>query len=245
MYYDQVGKLAPLFGRLPLPAEHYYYHENAVANLVSLGKICEEFRVVFDFDVHDTFYIFNNDETYIVFDKTRNNLYCLSVFHGDVQECCFVTTVAGVEIEYSGLDRRRAKAVRSLQKRIGFPSDNNLANTIDYNVVGNCQFNRRDIRIANKIHGKSVAKLKEKLSKRKAKMFRIDMKRDVPKTIMDAYRKTHFNIDIMYVNKVAYLTAISEHIRMTNCIAIKGREKNRMSDAIERIIEQYNQRVSK
>ena len=98
MYYNQVGKLAALLGHLPLPAEHYYYHENTVANIVSLGKIYKEFRFVFDSDVHDAFYIFNNDGTYIVFDKTRNNLYCLSVFDGDVQECCFVTTVAGVEI---------------------------------------------------------------------------------------------------------------------------------------------------
>ena len=133
--------------------------------------------------------------------------------------------------------------MRSLQRRIGFPpSDNDLANAIDYNVVGNCQFNQRDIRIANKIHGKSVAELKGKSTKRKAKMSRIDMKRDVPKEIMDAYQKIHLDIDIMCVNKVAYLTTISEHIRMTNCVPIKGGEKSRVSDAIERIIEQYNQR---
>ena len=59
MYYNQVGKLAPLLRHLPLPAEHYYYHKNAVATLVSLGRICEEFRVVFDSGVHDAFYIFN------------------------------------------------------------------------------------------------------------------------------------------------------------------------------------------
>ena len=46
----------------------------------------------------------------------------------------------------------------------------------------------------------------------------------------------------MYVNKVAYLTAISEHIRMTNYITIKGQEKNRVWDTIELIVKQYNQR---
>ena len=118
MFYNRVGKLASLLRHLQLLAEYYYYHKNTVANLMSLGRICEEFRVVFDSGVHDAFYIFNNDGTYIVFDTTRNNLYCLSMFDGDVQECRFVTTVAGVEMEYSGLDRRRAEAVQSLQKKI-------------------------------------------------------------------------------------------------------------------------------
>lgn len=44
------------------------------------------------------------------------------------------------------------------------------------------------------------------------------------------------------MNKVAYLTAISEHIRMTNCIAIKGQEKHCVSDAIELIIKQYDKK---
>lgn len=160
IFYDQVGKLASLLMHLLLPAEDYYYHENTVANLMSLRKICKEFRVVFDLGVHDAFYIFNDDDTYIVFDKARNNLYCLSMFDGDEQDYCFVTTVARVEMEYLGLDRRRVEAVKSLQKRIGFPNDNNLANAIDYNVIGNYQFNQQDIRITNKIHGKSVAELK-------------------------------------------------------------------------------------
>ena len=224
MFYNQVGKLASLLRHLPLPAEDYYYHKNAVAILVSLGRICEEFRVVFDLGVHDEFYIFNDDGTYIVFNKTRDNLYCLSVFDGDDQECFFVTTVAGVEMECSGLDRRRAEVVQSLQKKIGFPNDNNLTCAIDYNIVGNCQFNQQDIHIANKIHGKSAAELKDKLTKIKTKMSGIDMKRDIPKAIIDAYQEIHLDIDIMYMNKVTYLTAISEHIRMMKCITINVRE---------------------
>ena len=48
MFYEQMGKLASILRHLPLPAEDYYYHKNVVANLLSLGQICKEFRVVFD-----------------------------------------------------------------------------------------------------------------------------------------------------------------------------------------------------
>ena len=83
LFYKQMGKLTSMLKHLALPAENYYYHKNAVANLISLGQVCKDFRVVFDSDVHDAFYIFNDDGTYVVFWKTRNNLYCLSIFDVD------------------------------------------------------------------------------------------------------------------------------------------------------------------
>ena len=134
--------MASILKHLPLPAENYYYHKNAVANLVSLGRICKEFRVMFDSGVHDTFYIFNDDGTHVVFKKTRNNLYCLSVFEDDDQICGVVTTAAGRDIECSNLDRRRAEAVLSLQRRIGFPDSDDLAYAIEYNLVGGYQFSQ-------------------------------------------------------------------------------------------------------
>ena len=97
---------------------------------------------MFNSSVHDTFYIFNDDGTYIVFNKTKNNLYCLSIYDGDEYDCCYITTVVAIEIEFSELDQKRAEAISSLQKRTGFLSDNDLANAIDYNVVDNYQFNQ-------------------------------------------------------------------------------------------------------
>ena len=71
LFYEQMGKLNYILKPLPLPAENYYYHENAVANLLSLGQVCKQFRVLFDSDVHNAFYIFNNNGSYVVFTKTR------------------------------------------------------------------------------------------------------------------------------------------------------------------------------
>ena len=111
-----------------------------------------------------------------------------------------------MDLECSELDRKRAIALRSLQKKIEFPSDNDLANAIDYNVIGKCQFNRRDICIVNKRDGRCIAELKRKLTKRKTKMKIADVNYEVPRVIMDAYSKIYLDIDIMYA-------AISDHIK--------------------------------
>ena len=55
LFYEQMGNLNSILRHLPLPAENYYYHENAVANLLSLGRVCKQFRVLFNSDVHDAF----------------------------------------------------------------------------------------------------------------------------------------------------------------------------------------------
>ena len=150
--------------------------------------------------------------------------------------------MAGIQVEYSKLDQKRVVVVRSLQKRIGFPNDNDLANTIDYNVIDNCQFNQQDICIANKIRGKSIAELKGKSTKRKAKMARGDMKCEVQKAIMDAYGEIHLDINIMYMNKVTYFTVISQNIRCIHCMSIKGQVKHQVLDALKKIIKLYKKR---
>ena len=68
------------------------------------------------------------------------------------------------------VDRTRAKAVREMQEVLASPSDYDLANAIENNVVGATPFTRRDVRIASIIHGPDVAGMKGKSVKRPSKM---------------------------------------------------------------------------
>ena len=72
--------------------------------------------------------------------------------------------------QYSDADYNRAKGVRKLQERLGFPSDADLANALEYNVLGPCEYNARDIMIANKLFGPSLANARGKMTERKVKI---------------------------------------------------------------------------
>ena len=82
----------------------------------------------------------------------------------------FFGIVKGKMAMFSNMDCKRAEAVQNLQGRLGFPSDVTLAKLIEYNVIGTCQFNRCDIRIAKKIWGLGKGPLKGKSNARKGKM---------------------------------------------------------------------------
>lgn len=79
-----------------------------------------------------------------------------------------------MEIQYSGLVWKHVIVDWCLQEYLGFPSDIDLANAIDYNILSTCQFNRREIKIMYKIHGSSVAVVKGKSTKKtkQNEMFR-------------------------------------------------------------------------
>ena len=94
MKYNQLGSLSTLLRNFLLPIDEYYYHNNIVANLASIGRIRKELRTVFDSGIDNVSYMFNNDGTYIVVNKTRNNLYCLFFFDDNEHDCCYITTVA-------------------------------------------------------------------------------------------------------------------------------------------------------
>ena len=133
LFYEQMDKLTSILKHLQLPADNYYYHEDAVANLISLGQVCKEFRVLFDSGVNNAFYIFNDDDTYVVFTKTRNNLYSLSIFDNGGQNHNVMTALAGIGLNCLGLDQKRAEAVLSVQVVMILHTPSNTTWLVDIN----------------------------------------------------------------------------------------------------------------
>jgi hypothetical protein len=73
-----------------------------------------------------------------------------------------IQTVKDEQSKFSTIDCTRAEALRKLQEVLACPSDFDLANAVEHNVIGNNPFTRRDVRIAKQIYGPDVAALKGK-----------------------------------------------------------------------------------
>lgn len=87
--------------------------------------------------------------------------------------------------------------------------------------------------------------LKDESIRIKMEVSRMNVKQNVPETITDTYQQIHLNINIMYVNKVSYMTAICIHIKMMNYIIMIGQDKHQMLDTVEMITQQYSQSGSR
>ena len=165
-----IGTLSKAFEHLPLPKKGYYYDQNAMANLLSLGQLADEFAVKMNAAIDDAIYVYDRDGKYIRFARTKANLYCAYLHPDDGEDKCYLSTVKDRKALFTEADCKRAEAVRNLQSRLGFPSDVDLTNAMEYNVLGPCNFNRRDIRIAEKIFGPNAGAMKGKTTNSKRKM---------------------------------------------------------------------------
>ena len=237
-----IGRLCNDLNTLPLPSDGYYYYPTGVVNILSLAMVAETKRVVMDSAIDNAIYVFNEDGTYVRFAKTSNGMYCIEVTTGDDNHMVMAhQTVIGESAHFSAIDCRRAAKVRELQEVLACPSDIDLANAVEHNVIGNNPFTRRDIRIAKKIFGPDIPSLKGKTVKRKSKMPEDDLL-DVPSYIMKEYTKIHLSMDVMHVNGLKFLITHSKHIGLLQTYCVRKSNRETILACILKMIQSYGSR---
>jgi hypothetical protein len=218
---NYIGSLCEDLNTLPLPAEGYYYYPKGVANILSLAMVAETKRVVMDSAIDNAIYVFNEDGSYVRFAKTPNGMYCIDIASDNNNHVVMAhQTEKGESAHFSAIDCRRAAKVRELQEVLACPSDIDLANAVEHNVICNNPFTRRDICIAKKIFGPDIPAMKGKTVKRKSKMPREDDISDIPSNIIKECSNVHLSVDIMHVNGIKFLISRSKHIGLlqTYCV---------------------------
>ena len=102
------------------------------------------------------------------------------------------------------------------------------------------------MKIANDIYdySKGAAMGKFKHPRKGVKMDRTteDMAAPVPPTIMKYYRDVHLDIDILFVNRVAFLLATSRDIGFIHCKALLSKHGKRIKNGLQQIVLDYQAR---
>ncbi|OEU10829.1 hypothetical protein FRACYDRAFT_246701 [Fragilariopsis cylindrus CCMP1102] len=238
-----IGRLCDDLDTLPLPSDGYYFYPNGVANLLSLAMLTDTKRVVMDSAIDNAIYVFNDDGSYVRFGKTSNGMYCIDITTNDDHHIVMAhQTVKGESAHFSAIDCRRAAKVRDLQEALACPSDFDLANAIEHNVIGNSPFTRRDVRIAKQIFGPDVPAMKGKTVKNKSIMPREDDVTDIPSFIMKEYSNVHLAIDIMHINGIKFLISHSKHIGLIQTYCVRKNNRDAILACILKIIQTYKSR---
>ena len=97
-------------------------------------------------------------------------------------------------------------------------------------------FGRRDVNIANEIYGysKGVAMGKFKHPRKGVKMDRTTegVATPVPPTIMEHYKDTHLDIDLLFVNMILLLLAKSRDIGFIHCKALLFKHSKQVQNGL-------------
>ena len=108
------------------------------------------------------------------------------------------------------------------------------------NSIEGVDFGRHDVNIANKIYGysKDAAIRRFKHPGKGVKMDRTteDIAAPVPPYIMEHYKDVHFDIDILFVNKTAFLMALSRDFIFIHCRPMSSSVTKRVQNAMKKLL---------
>ena len=153
----------------------------------------------------------------------------------ELDKHCYLNTVKVGKNTFSILDQKGAEAVIILQERCGFPKDENFINPLECISIEGVDFGRRDVKIANEIYGysKGAAMGRFKHPRKGVKMDRTtkDVATPLLPKIIEHYKDIHLDIDILFVNQILFLLAISRDIGSIYCKPMSNNVTKRIQKA--------------
>ena len=223
-----------------------WYHPDGIANILSLSKVKEKYRVTFDSDINNQFIVHRPDGTQRIFQQSSRGLYFLDTSLtpqpvNGTKDTVLVTTVADNASNFSNADYSQAVLARKLQKIIGRPTTWAFIYFIENNLLPNCPVNRRDVLRADQIFGPDIGSLKGKTVRRQPPRVEVE-EVTLPVTIKQHYQEVTLGCDIRFVNKIPFLMSISRHIRFGTAQHITNQQGTTIFNGIRAIHQVYLQR---
>lgn len=217
-----------------------WYHPDAIANILSLSRVQDAFRVTYDSITGNQFVVHRKDGSIRVFKQTEKGLYA-SKLDDAAQGIALVNTVKENIKSYTKREVKRAQEARRLMAIIGRPSEHQLATILNQRQLANSTVTAQDVINARKIFGPDIGSIKGKTVRRREPHVEIII-RPIPSDIMNRHREVVVCFDVMYVNNIAFLVSISRAIKFCTAEALANRRADTLITGIKRIKAIYSRR---
>jgi hypothetical protein len=191
-----------------------WYYPKGIANILSLSRVKEQFRVTYDSANGNCFQVHKNDGEILNFHEGPKRLYFHDMSNRSTEECLLVNTVDDNLKYFSAQDVDRAKKAYNLQVIVGRPSNEDYTRIVKDNLIRDCPVTLRDVRTAKFIWGsREIGDLQGKTPWRKPRQIHVDHT-NIPRSIMQHYRDVTLCVDVMKVNTLPFIMSISKHIKL-------------------------------
>ena len=106
-------------------------------NLLLFAKLADEYYIICNTRVDAAIYVHSKDDgKYLPCQRDyKCNLYYMNISEADLNKYCNLNIVKKGETTFFVLDQKRVEAVRILQERGGFQSDEDFIHTLESNSI--------------------------------------------------------------------------------------------------------------
>lgn len=217
-----------------------WYHPGAIANILSLSRAKNKFKVTYDSDHGNFFTLRRKDGTTRIFKPTNNGLYASQLIEPK-KAVAMVTTVSENMKSFTKREVKKAREARRLMEIIGRPNENHMRHIVMNNQLRNCNVTDQDIRNAHDIFGPDIGSLKGKTTRRGEPHVDLSMQ-PIPQEIVTRHREVVICFDVMYVNGIPFAVSISRAIKFCTVEALENRKAETLLTSLKRIRATYARR---
>ena len=229
-----------------------YYDSRGIANVLSLHKLGQKFRVTYDSDDRGGVFKVWTDNGPLEFTPTERGLHALNLRENPQAAYLLVNDgitnqdtnpVATVRDNFEGFTKRQIKQAikaRRLMGMIGAPTEREYQGLVRLNLLKDCPISNTDIINANKIFGPDLANIRGKTVRRKPARVQTEYV-DIPREILDIHRYVTLVADVMFVNKVPFLVSASRNLNLITIehVPTPKRTASSLGYLLQRIIRVY------
>ena len=169
--------------------------------------------------IGNTIILHKKDSSTRSFELSDTGLYFSNVDAYSGTVLTITTTIKDQKTKYSALDVWRATISRQLQATIGDPTTKDFLDIIEKSILDDCGTIRKYILVAEDIIGPSGSRLKGKTTTPSTTHVRKDII-PAPGKILDNYQDVCLEVHHLFVNAIAFLTTVSQHLYLTTVKAI-------------------------
>lgn len=215
-----------------------WYHPGGIANVLSLAKVKDKYRVTYDSEAGNVFKVHKLNGTTADFVQSKPGLYYLDIQN---HAAMLVNTVDDNKSSYSVNAYSQALLARKIQIMIGRPSTKDFIRIVDQGLLPNCPINRDDIKAAENILGPDIGSLKGKTVRTNPGKVRPSLQ-SIPAEIMSQCKELTLCADIMFVNKIPFLVTLSRRIKFSTAEVLTSRSAKNIMIAITNVYKIYKAR---
>ena len=221
--------------------EEVWFSRDAITNILSFSLVKKEYDITYD---GDAFIVHRAAKGFpdMVFKPHKNGLH---VYDPDdprgVASYSFMETVESNKALFTQRQLDSAEKMRNLQAGLAFPSDRDLMWALQSNMIKDCPLSVADMRVAEKVYGKSIAMLKGKTVRSAPPVVRQNVI-EIPKEIRELHKRVTLTIDVFFVNKIPFFITYSLVICFLSVTHLSGQKAPIIFRALKAMINYYLQR---
>jgi hypothetical protein len=141
-----------------------------------------------------------------------------------------INTVAEKKSQYTHRACKQAMLAHRIQNVISRPSTRDFIRIVEGGMLRNCPVSRSDVMTAEDIFGPNLGSFKGKTVRSKNAVA------DVPYHIIKLHKDVTLCFDIMFVNKIAFLTTVSRKLRFGTTERLPSRHANVVGKALVNVL---------